>query len=236
MASLTRKEIKAQAVLCGIEDQYQDVALDALCKRDAMTFVLLVWSFLPLSSVYWNHELLKSLDIFETALFVAWSVPDLNNYAIPLSQLNLLLRLADPRRLREAGDPIPGPGPFTLYRGVAGYGRARRERGFSWTLSLRVAAWFASRLVPTLPDPVVLRAVVPMRSVLAYTNARNEDEFLVRLPRSIVPDRLSLDAGALADIRAAYTEKKEKGHAAKPRGKLERQAITPTSQKKDGAA
>jgi hypothetical protein len=37
---------------------------------------------------------------------------------------------------------------FTVYRGVAGLGRQCRVSGFSWTLDLPRACWFAVRLSP----------------------------------------------------------------------------------------
>jgi hypothetical protein len=100
--------------------------------------------------------------------------------------LHRLVARANPKRLRAAGDPLPGIGPFTLNRGVAGRARGRRIHGLSWTSSQRVAAWIANRAASWgLPDPAVYVITVPTRAVLAYHNDRQEEEFLVRVPPHI---------------------------------------------------
>jgi hypothetical protein len=84
---------------------------------------------------------------------------------------------------------LPGPGPFTLYRGVAGYTNARRIRGTSWTGTLERATWFAHRFL--LPNPAVYKAEVEAAYVLAYVGShRNEDEYIVLLPPSVKVERL----------------------------------------------
>jgi hypothetical protein len=55
--------------------------------------------------------------------------------------LRWLLVVADRARLREASDPLPGPGPFTVYRGLID---SRGRRGLSWTQNLDVAACYAA--------------------------------------------------------------------------------------------
>src|SRR5262245_16723139 len=94
-----------------------------------------------------------------------------------------MFQIADVKQLRAARDPLPSKGPFVIYRGVAGRGRARCIRGLSWTASLKCAAWFASRF-SGLPDPAVYRVTVNEASVLAYLNCRNEQEFIVVLPHN----------------------------------------------------
>jgi hypothetical protein len=37
-----------------------------------------------------------------------------NNHRFPLVDLRDMFARADRERLRRAGDPLPGPGPFTL--------------------------------------------------------------------------------------------------------------------------
>jgi hypothetical protein len=59
---------------------------------------------------------------------------------------------------RTTGDLLPGTGPFTVFRGVSGRGRARRIRGLPWTSSLSQAAWFAAR--GTGIDPAVYRTML----------------------------------------------------------------------------
>ena len=84
---------------------------------------------------------------------------------------------ADRDKLRAAGDPLPGPGPFTVYRGV---GRERSERqvdGMSWTLSFDVACYFALR---GFHDPAVYQATVEAAEVYCFYNDRGEEEFICR--------------------------------------------------------
>src|SRR5207244_1151551 len=127
-------------------------------------------------SEYWldllaaNAALLTELDIYERGLLVALFGSRTNNYARRDMALSLI-RQANRGKLLAAGDPLPGPGPFTLYRGVAGRGPARQVRGLSWTGSLETARWFARRY-PGLGDPAVFTAVVQANDVLSYTHAR----------------------------------------------------------------
>lgn len=131
-------------------------------------------------------SLLRDFGMFEKALLYAYQCNSVNNHN-NYDALSRLLEAADPEKLRAAGQPAPGPGPFTLYRGVAGRGCARHVRGFSWTGSLGVAGSQAEIL--GLPDPAVFRAVVPDSCVLAYVLGE-EDEYLVRLPTSARPKRV----------------------------------------------
>ena len=114
--------------------------------------------------------------------------------------LDLLFNYADRTRLLAAGDPLPRPGPFLLYRGVAGTGKARRIRGYSWTSSLNIACWFATRL--DLPSPAVHTASVLAEDVLAYYQGRDEQEFIckpkqfarVKIARGEIVERAKRDA------------------------------------------
>jgi hypothetical protein len=110
-----------------------------------------------------------------------------NNAYWLLIMLELVFDQADKDRLRAAGDPLPGPGPFTLYRGVAGRGSKRRVRGMSWTGSIERARWFATRWRERFGNPGVYQAIVFEADVLAYVNHRQEDEYIVRLPQTCRP-------------------------------------------------
>ncbi len=124
-----------------------------------------------------NVRALKNQSIYEPALLHALTITRTNHSNCPTKILRTMINNADLSRLRAAGDPLPGPGPFTVYRGVAGRGRQRRVRGLSWTSSVHVAAWFARRF--GLPDPAVFQLTVDERHILAYVNDRKEQEFLV---------------------------------------------------------
>jgi hypothetical protein len=135
-----------------------------------------------LDDVFHDRAALLKQGIYEKALLAAFADCALNNARYPVADLALMFKIADRQRLRAAGDPLPGRGPFTLYRGVAGDGRGRRVRGYSWTASFKKAKWFAERL-PRRADPAVYEVEAPERWVLVYTNERKEQEFLLRLPR-----------------------------------------------------
>jgi hypothetical protein len=130
--------------------------------------------------VYFNREALRERGLYEPALLYAFMTPKINNCGWPVSRLRELLGNADRDRLRQAGADLPGAGPFTLFRGVAGRGTQRRVRGLSWTLSFEKARWFATRY-DWLPQPAVYHVVIDAEDVLAYVTDRNEEEFLVWL-------------------------------------------------------
>jgi hypothetical protein len=187
--------------LDGIPEVLHHEALACLQQRDVVGFLIKADNQLGLSLVARNAGLLASLEMYEIALLHALTSPRLNNSHWPPRKLHTLVARADPKRLRAAGDPLPGPGPYTLYRGVGGRGRARRVHGLSWTSSRRVAIWFANRAASCgLPDPAVYVITVPTRAVLAYSNDRQEEEFLVHVPPHIralqPPGRLGSTCGA----------------------------------------
>jgi hypothetical protein len=136
-----------------------------------------------------NIGALRDRGLYERALLHAYIGTRTNYRHWSPTVLRFLFELADRGRLLQCGDTLPGLGPFTVYRGVSGRGRARRVRGISWTDSIERARWFAGRFAP-LRDPAVFRTVVSACDVLAYTNARNEGEFLILLPASNKPTRV----------------------------------------------
>ena len=136
-----------------------------------------------------NFHLLRDLGIYEEALLDAFSGTKSNYHHWGYGALCELFTSANRKRLRAAGDPLPGPGPFTLYRGVAGTGKHRRVRGLSWTASKRIAYWFATRY-DRLDNPAVFEATVPESDILAYTNDRDEHEFIFIPPKDLSPRRL----------------------------------------------
>ena len=155
-------------------------AREAFDAGDAAQFLVCADNMAGLDLVSVNRDRLVSKGIFENALVLALTRCRINNHHLPVAELDGLISHADPNRLRAAGAPLPGPGPFTLYRGVAGRGAARRVRGYSWTSSLEKATWFARRF--GLDDPAVFRVVASSGWVLVYFKERGEEEFLVRIP------------------------------------------------------
>jgi hypothetical protein len=87
-----------------------------------------------------NMKPLLDNGYFEKVLLEALTMPKTNLHHIPLGVLrDMVFRIADKEKMRSAGDPIPGKGPFELYRGVSGNGPARRKYGLSWSSSFEVA-------------------------------------------------------------------------------------------------
>ena len=158
----------------------------ALCSGDARLFLGLAQSNTCwLEIVEANALSLQEYGIFEVALRYALTGTRTNNRHFTACRMLDLIKRADRQKLRAAGAPLPGPGPFTLYRGVAGGGSQRHVRGVSWTASLEKARWFGKRF--GLPNPAVYRAVVLEQDILAYCNERREQEFLVRLRPHLRP-------------------------------------------------
>lgn len=75
-----------------------------LCKASNEYGLDLVWR---------NNLALQSRGIYEKALVDAFIGTRTNNLHWPVSQLTFLFRIANRARLRAAGDPIPGTGPYT---------------------------------------------------------------------------------------------------------------------------
>lgn len=134
---------------------------------------------LSLDEISVNRTVLKARGVFERALLDSFVRTNHAHWA--LSELHELFESADRKALRAAGDPLPGPGPFTVYRGVSGEEpEERRVRGLSWTTSLDRAHEFAERFNGR--DPAVYEVVIEARHVLAYINWQEEEEFIVLLP------------------------------------------------------
>ena len=170
-------------ILRGAEE-LKKMAARALEEGDAVGFLCCAPNTLGLWIVGANIGPLKAHGIYETALLHAFSSTRTNNYRYPLAQLRRLFGLADRARLRAAGDPLPGPGPFTLYRGISGTGRARRIRGLSWTSDKDEACWFATRPLCSYDSPAVFRGEFGAEAVLAYLDDRDEREFVVSVGKA----------------------------------------------------
>lgn len=171
-----------------VEANLHDRAREAFAEGNGPGFVWIA-NGNRLQHVVDNMRPLKERGIYEASLITAFTGCKTNHHEWPEDWLDMLFGYADPVRLREAGDPLPGTDPFVLYRGVSGIGRARRLRGYGWTSSLDVACWFAVRF-PWLAAPAVLKATVPDEGILAYENDRSEQEFICK-PRDFVRLRMT---------------------------------------------
>jgi hypothetical protein len=174
-----------------IPPMLREAAADAMGVGDVVGFLGKAPNDYGLDLVSFNCRALQERGIYEAALFHALTACRVNNRQWPMYELRHMCELADRATLRAAGEPLPGAGPFTVYRGVAGRGSARRVRGLSWTFSLPVAAWFARRSanVFQLPEPAVYRLTVTEAEVLAYANDRREAELLVLCDKTRRPVR-----------------------------------------------
>ena len=103
-----------------------------------------------LELVAFNGDASRERGVYEAVLLYAFMATSLNNRSWSTAELVDMFRRADPIKLRAAGDPLPGAGPFTVYRGVAGRGPARRVRGLSWTDDVEKAAWFRATFAGAL--------------------------------------------------------------------------------------
>jgi hypothetical protein len=189
---LNRQEIWIEE----IEPARRDAAVDALEKGDVIGFLGCTDNAYGLKLVFMNIGPLRTRGLYETALVNAFTAVSTNHSIWRRDTLAYMFSVADRERLRQAGDPLPKP-PYTVYRGVAGRGRARRVCGYSWTRSLERAKWFANRF--SFHDPAVYSVTVDEADILAYINDRNEQEFIVDLPRQVKPVRMKLEDPSLVE-------------------------------------
>lgn len=175
---MSQKEIKIN--LSCVDPPLIGYAKEALAKDDVLSIIRYMPNTRCLGFVVDNIQALKSHGLFEKALLYAYTITRTNFSNWSVFVINYLFNLADRKKLLECGDPLPGDGPFTIYRGVSGRGPARRIRGISWTGSLERAIWFAERF--NLEKPAVFMASVEKYLVYTYSNERKESEFLCNIP------------------------------------------------------
>jgi len=135
-----------------------------------------------------NYEALIERGIYEAALFDAWTGCRTNWHRYSNSDIQCLFIFANREKMLSLGYPLPGDGPYTIYRGIAGRGSARRIRGRSWTADFEKAKWFAKRF-GHLENPAVFQATVDKPCIYAYTNEREEQEFIID-PVGIKPKKV----------------------------------------------
>lgn len=98
-------------------------------------------------------------------------------------EMEFLLSFCDRGKLLKAGDPLPEGDRYVLYRGVGDEDDIQSVRRWSWTSSLEKAWWFAKDASKTYGtnNPAVYRLEVEKGQVLAYTNQRKEEEYIVHV-------------------------------------------------------
>lgn len=143
---------------------------------------------------------LAAMGLVETAIVEGFTDGKCGHPNIAPDYWEELLSMCDREKLRSATDPMPGPGPFVVYRGAAGPRGSRHARGLSWTSNLDLACWFARRW-KQLNDPAVYTATIESDEVYFFTEGRNESEFVVR-PRKVKRLRLAEDEMVARATRA----------------------------------
>jgi hypothetical protein len=171
-----------------IPQELRGKALAAWNKGAWLQFLLFADNVNRLLLVANNMQILKERGFYEEALLEAFTSTRVNNRRWDPLTLSLLFKYADLDQLRKLA-PLPHDGPFTIFRGVGGRGRARRVRGFSWTGDLEQARFFARRAQAfRLHDPAIYQVTVCADVVVAFNNERSEQEFIVfpsKLPRPV---------------------------------------------------
>ena len=181
---MTKLDLKAAEPICHHE------AIEAFEQGDGEAFVDAAYSWGgTLAIVADNLPALKSRGIYEAALIHGYAGCKTNHSHWSIATIELLFRMADLEKLRAVGLPLPGPGPFTVYRGVGRQGHERQISGMSWTQSLDVACKFAWA---GAHDPAVCKATVRSEQVYCFFNERHEEEFICR-PKSFRRLPMSLE-------------------------------------------
>ena len=178
---------------------------EAFIERDVVGLLASMSSEVCLRFVFDNLALLREAGLYEHGLAHAYSATRTNNRDIPLGLLYGMLDLCDPDKLRAAGAPLPGPGPLTIYRGVAGK-RQRRVLGPSYTGDLDTACWFATRY--ELPQPAIYSRIVQPDQVYLCIGGRDEREIVCRSGRPVRCEITEYAIHERADAHAAMRKAK----------------------------
>ena len=160
-------------------DDWLAIAEAAAARGDVDELMMLLGNTRELAFVWDNMAWLKAMGKYEHALLNAYVDTRTNFSCWQLPLLRLMFHSADRPALLAAGDPLPGPGPFVVFRGVAGRGAKRRLRGLSWTADRDKAVWFAKRFAKDgAADPAVFQSEIEAARVYAYCDERKEQEFI----------------------------------------------------------
>lgn len=196
--------------LRAVEPFLRSQAAEAFEQGDAALFVYSCSGGAGLALVADNFPLLQQKGIYEACLFHAYTGTRSNFRAWPSKVIGFLFSIADQAKLRQAGDPIPRQSIFRVFRGVAGHGAARRLRGFSWTLSVDAACWFATTY--QLNAPSVLSAEITNQDVLAFHGDCVEQEVICQ-PKNFRHTLLTLEE--MKDRAARHLEERKKREKAR---------------------
>ncbi len=144
-------------------------ATEAFKKGDVALFLSSCGGWqTQLALVFDNVPLLKERGIYEECLLTAFL------YRRPISHtwsgeyLKALFDEADPKKLRDAGDPDPDQPFHEIYRVATRLELATKFYGPSWTTSLDMACWYAT--ANRNGTPHIVSSVVTKKEILAFTN------------------------------------------------------------------
>jgi hypothetical protein len=175
-----------------IPESLRDQARNAWEKGDWRSFLFYASHDDTLQLVFKNEMAFQRAGCYEPALVEAYTGGKTSQADFSSRLLELLFLRANRTRLLQVGSALPGEAPFTIYRGVAGSGKQRRVRGFSWSASKMVAAWFAWYFGKIFGNPALYTVTVSLNEVLFYTNERHEEEFVVMLAKKSMPQTIPL--------------------------------------------
>ena len=142
--------------------------------------------------VFDNIPQLAAAELLEAAVIAAWISINPNMGRLPQpSTMRRLWSSCDRDKLMAAGNPLPSGNEFELYRGVPDASYLASIPGISWTSSIDIARKFAQSIgLYDHPHPAVFRLVVPRNRVIAYTDEREEKEFIVDIWEGATPERV----------------------------------------------
>lgn len=165
---------------------------------DAVAFVGMAPSQAAMRLVLENAYPLLKQGILEKAFMAGYVAGRVASLALLNdTEMKFLLDLCDKEKLREAGEPLPPGDNFRLYRGVADGDDMRSARRWSWTSSPGKARRFAEDASNThrTDNPAVFMLDVDRRQILAYTNQRQEQEYIVNVREKDKPIRMDWGSG-----------------------------------------
>jgi hypothetical protein len=148
-------------------------AAAALARRDINAFIGAGFPRRRPSLVYSNREQLRRMGLLEQAVVRSLDYAFDSFHDLPIDRRLEMIEMCDRGRLRAAGKPLPGEGPFKVFRGVCGVGpEPRREHGLCWTLDFLIACeWAVGEFFDDYrrpEDPRVLVAYVSDPEILWY--------------------------------------------------------------------
>lgn len=161
---------------------------EALAKKDWSTYVFVHERPYRVRALY--HAIAKEHDLHRLVRHT-WTDSE-NIWQNKSAWQHIWRLLSESKKVMDANERQVFewmPDVVTVYRGVRHH--SHWPRGLSWTRDKERAVWFAHRLSTKKQVPTVLSAEVSKRDILAYINARGEEEVVVmpRKLRAVTEDR-----------------------------------------------